>query len=122
MSDKRKYWRISSEKNAVILSVRTLDAGQDIGGMEFKCRTQDISERGLRLRSGKALPLGAKLQIDVDAGGSQAHLLNGIVRWVNQPPFSSPYYIGIEVTDETGAETLEAWGAFVKSKIEAGAP
>ncbi len=79
--EQRKYLRLSLE-NTVFLELRSSGTGTGESAELVRCKTLDISRRGLRLELDQSLTIGAILQIGVELSADHDTLyLAGEVKW-----------------------------------------
>jgi len=88
---------------------------QDGSGIEEKhtCRTEDVSEGGLKVVTRRALPLGCVLPIEVSVDDrAGAFRFNGEVKWCLEIDEAPTYFAGIKLLNIIG-KGFKEWQALV---------
>lgn len=111
MHDRRRYPRAIQTGHVMVSVLPKSDVAAAVA-LTFDCSTADVSATGLRIHSHHPLSVGTPLDIRVAfADPPQSFRLKGTVMWRMDAES-----MGVDL-DETDADTLQAWQAFVTQQL-----
>jgi len=115
--ERRREPRLPREER-IFVKILWAVGDDSLAGKTYYCSTQDVSARGLKIRTEHDIPTGCAVCCWIGALDSPGTVvLNGEVKWAKRLAKEDAFLVGVELRPEPEDE-FRAWNEIVMEKMQ----